>query len=67
MSELTKIGWLGLEERWFQHNNTLPHFDLTSSKRDTAVNYGAIAQTHEEMMNKAKSSEFRKEWNLAGS
>lgn len=34
---------LGLERGWFQPNGTIPHYDLTKSKRRTAIRKGAVA------------------------
>lgn len=33
---------LGLRRVWFQLHRRLPHYDLTTSKRDAAVRHGAI-------------------------
>lgn len=40
---------LGLKRAWFQPGSTLPHYDLTESKRSLAVRYGAVEITAAEM------------------
>lgn len=39
---------LYLARSWFQDHPLLPHYDLTPSKREIAVRYGAKEQTREE-------------------
>lgn len=33
---------LGLKASWFQNSHTIPHYDLTGTKRTKAVRLGAI-------------------------
>jgi hypothetical protein len=32
---------LGLKRAWFQDRSKYPHYDLTKSKRELAIKYGA--------------------------
>jgi len=43
---------IGLKRAWFQSHPTLPHYDLTPSKRALAVRYGAIAISAQELARK---------------
>ncbi len=34
---------LGMKRAWFQPHRIAPHYDLTKSRRDAAITFGAIA------------------------
>ena len=34
---------IGVARRWFQERSTFPHYDVCKSKRELAINLGAIA------------------------
>lgn len=48
---------MGLREEWFQAKST-PHFDLTASGRELAVQHGAIGLSQRELVKKLR--ELRK-------
>jgi hypothetical protein len=33
---------LGMKREWFQDHRIAPHYDLTRSRRETALEYGAV-------------------------
>lgn len=44
LEELHKFAQrIGLKRSWFQNNPTLPHYDLTSNKRNQAIKAGAVS------------------------
>lgn len=45
---------IGLKREHFQNHATLPHYDLTPSKRNLAVSKGAIELTSAEILQKAR-------------
>lgn len=36
---------IGLKREWFQVGGTLPHYDLTATKRHLAMHHGAVSLT----------------------
>jgi len=55
---------LGLSDRWFQAHRRLPHFDLVASKRERALEMGALSQGNAEIVAKMKDIRFQQEWDL---
>ncbi len=47
---------LGMRRSWFQPHATLPHYDLTPSKRALAVKLGAKEITMAEKLQKARET-----------
>ena len=43
-------GNIGLRQRWFQNHPRVPHYDLTSNKRNEAISRGAIVLSHEKFV-----------------
>lgn len=41
---------IGLKREWFQDHSDLPHYDLVSTKREKAVELGAVEHTREDMV-----------------
>lgn len=57
LNELHKMAEkIGLKRSYFQCSASVPHYDLTPSKRKLAVRSGAVEVTHEEF------GPVRKEW-----
>ena len=51
IEELTKFAIsIGLKSQWFQNHPRIPHYDLTSNKRNKAISCGAVSVTHEEFI-----------------
>lgn len=47
---------IGLKRRWFQEHKRLPHYDLTTGRREAAVKAGAMELTRLETV--AKMNEW---------
>jgi hypothetical protein len=41
---------IGMKRSWFQSHTRLPHYDLVESRREAAVQLGAIEHTRQEMV-----------------
>lgn len=41
---------IGLKREWFQAKDKLPHYDLVSTKREKAIECGAVEHTREQMV-----------------
>lgn len=42
---------IGMKRAWFQHDNALPHYDLTPRMRARAITAGAVEITRTELVN----------------
>ena len=50
---------IGMKRKWFQ-NKGVPHYDLSKSKRELAVRYGAV-----ELGDRAALGDLIKRWRVA--
>ena len=41
---------IGVDHKWFQGNASFPHFDICQSKRELALEHGAIEVTNRELV-----------------
>ena len=45
---------IGLKRSWFQKNATLPHYDLTQTKRKRAILAGAVEMSDQELKSRIR-------------
>jgi hypothetical protein len=54
---------IGLKERWIQLKR-IPHFDLTSKRREQAIKAGAISLSRKEFVQKLREKPWQSEDNI---